>query len=142
MQFTTYSENYLKGLKKDDLIALYRQLENNLKSEISENEIMVTITREMNLRIAKEHKENIIKARKEAVEEFSDTLIYKLDNLKPIRVNLGYDTTALTFRKEALLNLISDVKKEQNLKTDKPLTNSNITLTNSDIIRSLLKRYN
>ena len=38
MKFTTYSDAYLKSLKKDELIDLYRQLEDNLKSEIAENE--------------------------------------------------------------------------------------------------------
>lgn len=37
MKFTTYSEAHLKSLKKDELIDLYRQLEDNLKSEIAEN---------------------------------------------------------------------------------------------------------
>ena len=91
--------------------------------------------RAANIKITEQHKKDIIKARKEAVKEFVDTLIYKLDYLKPIKVNLGFDTTALTFRKEVLLDLISDIKKEQCLKTDK-------SPTNADIFRNLLKRYN
>lgn len=135
MKFTTYSDAYLKSLKKDELIALYRQLEDNLKSEIAENETTMNYIRATNIKITEQHKKDIIKARKEAVEEFVDTLIYKLDYLKPIKVNLRFDTTALTFRKEVLLDLISDIKKEQCLKTDK-------SPTNADIFRSLLKRYN
>lgn len=135
MKFTTYSDAYLKSLKKDELIALYRQLEDNLKSEIAENETTMNYIRAANIKITEQHKKDIIKAKKEAVKEFADTLIYKLDYLKPIKVNLGFDTTALTFRKEVLLDLISDIKKEQCLKTDK-------SPTNADIFRSLLKRYN
>lgn len=135
MKFTTYSDAYLKSLKKDELIALYRQLEDNLKSEIAENETTMNYVRATNIKITEQHKKDIIKAKKEAVKEFADTLIYKLDHLKSIKVNLGFDITALTFRKEVLLDLISDIKKEQCLKTDK-------SPTNADIFRSLLKRYN
>ena len=68
--------------------------------------------------------------KKEAIEEYVDTLIYKLDYLKPIKANLGCDTILSTFRKEPLLNLISDIKKELCSQTDKPITNA-------DRIRSL-----
>lgn len=135
MKFTTYSDAYLKSLKKDELIDLYRQLEDDLKSEIAENETTMNYIRAANIKITEQHKKDIIKAKKEAVKEFADTLIYKLDHLKSIKVNLGFDITALTFRKEVLLDLISDIKKEQCLKTDK-------SPTNADIFRSLLKRYN
>ena len=91
MKFTTYSDAYLKSLKKDELIDLYRQLEDNLKSEIAENETTMNYIRATNIKITQQHKKDIIKAKKEAVEEFVDTLIYKLDYLKPIKVNLGFD---------------------------------------------------
>lgn len=135
MKFTTYSEAHLKSLKKDELIDLYRQLEDILKSEIAENETTMNYIRAANIKITEQHKKDIIKAKKEATKEFADTLIYKLDRLKSIKINLGFDTTVLTFRKEVLLDLISDIKKEQCLKTDK-------SPTNADIFRNLLKRYN
>ena len=135
MNLTTYSDAYLKGLKKDELIALYRQLEDNLKSEIAEKEMTETCIRAANIKITEQHKKDLIEAKKEAIEEFADTFICKIDDLKPIKVNLGCDTIATTFRKEVLLNLISDIKKEQCLKIDKPPTKA-------DIFRSLLKRYN
>lgn len=135
MQFTIYSDAYLKGLKKDELIALYRQLEDNLKSEIAEKEMTETCIRAANIKVTEQHKKDLIEAKKEAIEEFTDTFICKIDDLKLIKVNLGCDTIATTFRKEALLNLISDIKKEQCLKIDK-------LPTKADIFRSLLKRYN
>lgn len=130
MKFTTYSEAHLKSLKKDELIDLYRQLEDNLKSEIAENETTMNYIRAANIKITEQHKKDIIKAKKEAVKEFADTLIYKLDHLKSIKVNLGFDTTALTFRKEVLLDLISVTKIEQCSQADK-------LKTNADRIRNL-----
>ena len=121
MKFTTYSEAHLKSLKKDELIDLYRQLEDNLKSEIAENETTMNYIRAANIKITEQHKKDIIKAKKEAVKEFAETLIYKLDHLKSIKVNLGFDTTALTFRKEALLDLISVTKIELEKGNDKTL---------------------
>ena len=70
MQFTTYSDAYLKGLKKDELIALYRQLEDNLKSEIAENEMTEKCIRAANIKVTEQHKKDLIKAGKDAVEEF------------------------------------------------------------------------
>lgn len=70
MKFTTYSESYLKGLKKDELIALYRQLEDNLKSEIAEKEMTETCIRAANIKVSEQHKKDLIKAGKDAVEEF------------------------------------------------------------------------
>lgn len=70
MKFTTYSESYLKGLKKDELIALYRQLEDNLKSEIAEKEMTETCIRAANIKVTEQHKKDLIKAGKDAVEEF------------------------------------------------------------------------
>lgn len=130
MKFTTYSEAHLKGLKKDELIDLYKQLEDNLKSEIAENETTMNYIRAVNIKITEQHKKDIIKVKKEAVKEFADTLIYKLDHLKSIKVNLGFDTTALTFRKEVLLDLISVTKIEQCSQADK-------LKTNADRIRNL-----
>lgn len=74
MKFTTYSDAYLKSLKKDELIDLYRQLEDNLKSEIAENETTMNYIRAANIKITEQHKKDIIKARKEAIKEFADTL--------------------------------------------------------------------
>jgi len=132
MKFTTYSEAHLKSLKKDKLIDLYRQLEDNLKSEIAENETTMNYIRAANIKITEQHKKDIIKARKEAVKEFADTLIYKLDHLKSIKVNLGFDTTALTFRKEVLLDLISVTKIEQCSQADKLKTNADRICSLSD----------
>lgn len=70
MKFTTYSEAHLKSLKKDELIDLYRQLEDNLKSEIAENETTMNYIRAANIKITEQHKKDIIKAKKEAVGEF------------------------------------------------------------------------
>lgn len=53
MKFTTYSEAHLKGLKKDELIDLYKQLEDNLKSEIAENETTMNYIRAANIKISK-----------------------------------------------------------------------------------------
>ena len=50
MKFTTYSEAHLKGLKKDELIDLYKQLEDNLKSEIAENETTMNYIRAANIK--------------------------------------------------------------------------------------------
>lgn len=50
MNFTTYSEAHLKGLKKDELIDLYRQLENNLKFEIATNETTINYIRAANIK--------------------------------------------------------------------------------------------
>ncbi len=70
MKFTTYSENYLKGLKKDELIDLYKLLENNLKSEIAEKEMTASLVRAANIKVSEQHKKDLIKAKKDAVEEF------------------------------------------------------------------------
>lgn len=70
MKFTTYSEAHLKGLKKDELIDLYRQLEDNLKSEIAEKEMTEKCIRAANIKVTEQHKKDLIKAEKNAVEEF------------------------------------------------------------------------
>ena len=72
------------------------------------------------------------KDKKEAIKEFADTLIYKLDHLKSIKINLGFDTTALTFRKEVLLDLISVTKIEQCSQADKLKTNTDRICSLSD----------
>lgn len=56
MKFTTYSDAYLKSLKKDELIDLYRQLEDNLKSEIAENETTMNYIRAAQQKLKRENK--------------------------------------------------------------------------------------
>lgn len=64
MKFTTYSDAYLKSLKKDELIDLYRQLEDNLKSEIAENETTMNYIRAANIKITEQHKKRHYKGKK------------------------------------------------------------------------------
>mgnify|MGYP000944019652 CR=1 FL=1 len=78
MKFTTYSDAYLKSLKKDELIALYRQLEDILKSEIAENETTMNYIRATNIKIAEQHKKDIIKAKSFLLNKRLFYIIYTL----------------------------------------------------------------
>lgn len=134
MKFTTYSESYLKSLKKDDLIALYRQLENNLKSEISENEMTEKCIRAANIKVTEQHKKDLIKAGKNAVEEFVNFIkeqmpldicsgmeaceeinsLYELflfKNLKANRLKTNADKIR-SLSDEELADIINDIAKE------------------------------
>ena len=119
MKFTTYSEAHLKGLKKDELIALYRQLEDNLKSEIAENETTMNYIRAANIKITEQHKKDIIKARKEAVEEFVNLIKEQM----PLDICSGMEACEE-------INSLYELFLFKNLK-------ANRLKTNADKIRSL-----
>lgn len=111
MKFTTYSEAHLKSLKKDELIDLYRQLEDILKSEIAENETTMNYIRAANIKITEQHKKDIIKAKKEAIKEFVNFIKEQM----PLDICSGIEAC------EEINSLYEQFLL--NLKT-KPLTNS------------------